>query len=504
MKKKILISGLTIISFIVILYLCIGFREKKDFNELKDKIAMEREEHRNTKSELKPEYLDWFQEGEDDFSEEEILEVIDYEKNYYKDSLIFRNTNTGDNNKSISVEEAIDDVNQLFKYFRYCYGGYGYFGGDTVFNEAKGKIIKDIKDNNSIKTSELKRLLEKNLSFILDGHLKFETDSSHVNYTDERFNYLYVYDEEIYRDNNGYYKVNNKDKYYIKAINEEEAFEKYIYPSIDNDGKIIFKIADLDNYSSDSHKQLHILYKFNDEEYSEDATLICSQPMNQDYSKNFELNTEENIPVIKINMFSISSEADASLEDFASSAIDLKNEKAIIMDLRGNLGGRADSGETWIENYTGTKVTNRGAFQYVNSSIMKKVKEELYSNNTDFPTFAYNKFIGEIGEKIDNDNYIFVLMDKYTCSAAELFIEDLMELDNIILVGTNTYGATLCLDLNHYDLRNSNIDASFGNRLYLSPYSEHFDCNGFMPDILVDSNSSLDKVKKLIKYYKLN
>ncbi|GAA0115607.1 hypothetical protein UT300016_13340 [Clostridium senegalense] len=105
--------------------------------------------------------------------------------------------------------------------------------------------------------------------------------------------------------------------------------------------------------------------------------------------------------------------------------------------------------------------------------------------------------------RIQNDKLLFVLIDKTIFSAGELFIECLMNMDNVILVGTNTCGGNITGNIYYYKLKNSSITVQFGSGLYLQPCSNDFEFNGFHPDILVDSNEALEKVKKLINYYNL-
>ena len=94
-------------------------------------------------------------------------------------------------------------------------------------------------------------------------------------------------------------------------------------------------------------------------------------------------------------------------------------------------------------------------------------------------------------------------MDNATASASETFIESLSNIDNIVLVGTNTKGALLSGDPKYYKLSNSSINVYIGTILYMTPFGIDFEGKGFEPDLLVDSNDALDKTIKLIKYYKL-
>lgn len=46
--------------------------------------------------------------------------------------------------KELSLEEAEEDVNYLFDVFYYDFACYDYFGGHTVFDQAKAEILQEL------------------------------------------------------------------------------------------------------------------------------------------------------------------------------------------------------------------------------------------------------------------------------------------------------------------------------------------------------------------------
>lgn len=77
-------------------------------------------------------------------------------------------------------------------------------------------------------------------------------------------------------------------------------------------------------------------------------------------------------------------------------------------------------------------------------------------------------------------------------------------MDNVILVGSNTGGCFTTGAEIMYSLKNSKIPYMLGKVLHVTPYSDEFEFDGFQPDIVVDTSQALDRVQKLISYYKLN
>src|SRR5574344_2906009 len=74
----------------------------------------------------------------------------------------------------ITQEEAIEDVNTMFKLLKNAYGGYTYFGGDQKFDEAKQQIINDIQSGNeNLTPNDFVLLLVKDMSFVSDSHMMF-------------------------------------------------------------------------------------------------------------------------------------------------------------------------------------------------------------------------------------------------------------------------------------------------------------------------------------------
>jgi len=77
----------------------------------------------------------------------------------------------------LSENKLIEDTDYLLKY---GYAGYQYFGGDKKFNEAKEKIIKNIKNKSlfSLLTTKVYiKTLKNNLDFIQDLHFAIEGES---------------------------------------------------------------------------------------------------------------------------------------------------------------------------------------------------------------------------------------------------------------------------------------------------------------------------------------
>lgn len=61
-------------------------------------------------------------------------------------------------------------MNYLFDAFYYDFAFYDYFGGHTVFNQAKAEILQELQAKDSLTCKDLQEILVKHLTFIKDGH----------------------------------------------------------------------------------------------------------------------------------------------------------------------------------------------------------------------------------------------------------------------------------------------------------------------------------------------
>ncbi|GAA0115605.1 S41 family peptidase [Clostridium senegalense] len=501
MKKKLIktLTPILILSIIFSVYLIKKNSEvnkKENFNKFVEGINLSRDELFKNASSIKDEYINWYLGDEYEFTPEETKEFVEYQKLFYDKSLILNPNIIYNEKKIITYDEAKEDVDSLFKFFRYGYGAYGYFGGDIVFNEAKKNIMDVLNGQQSIKADDFSNLLLNNLNFIKDGHFALASKNPFFN----KLKVYYIYDkDEFFKDGNGYYKLVDKKHHYIKEINKDNNIDKYMKYTINNDGKLVYSIAILQEEVS-STINADVVYLNNKEDFSESIVLNMLPFDFQKENIPFEYSIKDNVPIAKLGAMHAYSEEDNSQFDFPGTGFEMKNYPVSILDLRGNKGGFLTAGITWIQSYSGEYTTNRGAHATISNNMIKEFNKYNGSNYSG----GSNSLKPTSLSRIPNDKLVFVLIDKAIFSAGEHFIECLMNMDNVILVGTNTCGGTLSGGTYYYRLKNSMITTQIGNYLYISPCGDDFEFNGFHPDILVDSNEALEKVEKLIKYYNLN
>lgn len=413
-----------------------------------------------------------------------------------------------------SEKEAVEDVEFLFKLIKYGYAGYEYFGGDEKFNAVKEKMISGIKKKSifsRILISSFKNILTHNLSFIQDGH--FQVAGKNI------FDKYYYFTSPRYdfeRDKKGYYTNFAGKKMYLLEVKGEEP-EKYMKPSLNNVGEIIYRLGLI---SKQRYSNMRIKVKFVRDDiiktesvgfYKEDSTVR---------ERKVPYNTREvsGITVIEHKTANANPVNRRYLEKFMNEAEKYKNKKFLIIDLRGNSGGNAWYAWKWITNYSGTapesgliegRLATRTSYKLTKNMFCKYYeidnpeenpiyKQILKSNQTGWSKVQYSQ-----PKKIKNNNLILVLIDSHVASAGEGFVRYLRQIENVIFIGVNTRGLVNTGNTGFCQLPKSKINVVLSRDLQLEPNLVLREGRGFNPDFWVKSEEALDKAVNFLKRYYL-
>ena len=197
-------------------------------------------------------------------------------------------------------------------------------------------------------------------------------------------------------------------------------------------------------------------------------------------------------------------------ELFPESANLIKKYPIAIIDVRGNSGGKDIMSMEWFKNYTGEVPQVQSEVITLNSKINNYISKKIlksmdYDNQIDELKDEYDRDIERISlnenkwylyeskeKRFENDRLIFVLIDECVASSGENFVRYLKTLDNVIVVGTNTWGAYLSNKFNKTYLPNSKIQFDFGNCITISNDIE--EGIGLTPDIWSDDSDILDNI----------
>ncbi|MDD6771833.1 S41 family peptidase [Inconstantimicrobium porci] len=473
----------------------------KDFNSFISDVNNSKSDVRNTTTNLKPEYQNWLKDDKLPFTEKELDDISVYAnqfQNSFDNNIIKSNSDEYDENKLLTYDKAKKDTDRLFNLFKYGYSAYGYYGGDSKFNDVKEKVLSSLPKDKSFTVDNFRNILVSNLSFINDQHFDILDKNNRPSFKGK---YYYIYDEPIYKDSTGYYEIKHLKRYYIQSMDGNNKTSDFIHKTIGKKGNIIYNIAIMNDFTNDMKLSRKITLKSKNGQETSETIDLSLKFFTANYNTSYEYTEQSGIPIVKLSRFYNVSQSETDLNDFIDSASQIKSSPVAILDLRGNTGGYNDIAQQWIINYFGVlndkqNIYSRGATMELHSSLIKSLNQTSYDE-------LFKEFPGHKSKIVKNKNILFILMDNATASASEKFIESLSNIDNIVLVGTNTKGALLSGDPKYYKLSNSSINVYIGTILYMTPFGIDFEGKGFEPDLLVDSNDALDKTIKLIKYYKL-
>lgn len=444
------------------------------------------------------------------FDNKEIEELLSYERSP----------------ESITKEKALEDVECLFRIFKYVYGGYGYYGGDEKFQNMKSRIIDRI-EGDEILVSLFNEIIQQELSDITDGHLniagKFVNENSIQQYYCNQ-------NIEVRKNELGFYIMIEGKKSYITKIEGREEIDKYLKLSVNKEGEIVyyFGILQREEEAVDSILAEH---KISSDILRLEVPLAKVNSKSYVNRRSFQYTKYKDVPVLKLRKLT-DRKKENNLKDFVESGLSVKNEKVFFIDLRGNGGGSDAWCDLWFQNYTGNSPEAGRICMKRYSKVYLKASENIEENIMDEFIEKYDmpkidKMIREYyakraealkdgrydtwsideekSEWVENDNLIFVLIDKGVGSSAEDFIMYLKTLENVVLVGSNTRGLQRVEDQQRLYLPNSKSLVYLGAGLVLfkdgEEYSERI---GAKPDLWLDNKDMMDRLVELCKRNNIN
>ena len=137
-----------------------------------------------------------------------------------------------DPDKSLTQQQAIEDVSFLFDAFHDCYGPYEYFGGAKVFDTAEEKIKQELQTKETLTAADLEKILLENLKFIEDGH--FKINMKNLNPTKIPFFFREV---AFIKTENGYQTTDGKK---VQSVEGYDNLDELMKRSVSPKGSIVY------------------------------------------------------------------------------------------------------------------------------------------------------------------------------------------------------------------------------------------------------------------------
>jgi hypothetical protein len=413
---------------------------------------------------------------------------------------------------SISDVDATREIDFLFRLIKYGYGGYQFFGGDAKFQEAKNKIDREIlswEDEGKIPLDKYLSVITNHLSFIQDGHFRI----GGINLC-KKYRYYSAGEYIFNKDKKGIYTLVDKKKRYLTAVDGQDP-ASYIKLALNKEGKIFYQLGTVSNCQN-SQTTLDLLFDGNIHR----AAVLERQKSYFIGGQTYYHYKLSGIPVIENRSLGPSTQNTEILQQFVSEAGALKKYKVIILDIRSHLGGDSEFAAAWCNNLTGCSfLEERADGQLVTHTAQKLLLNNIVAQYDPSTADKWKSILKDLktkedpafpgwssldigkGQKIHQRNFLVVLMDSYTASAGESFIEYLRQMDNTIFIGTNTGGLLIAGNVGVCQLPYSRLPVAFGTKLALKPDFINRDGLGYLPDIWVDSKDALDYAVRFAKRY---
>lgn len=395
------------------------------------------------------------------FSEEEIQELVKSKKCP----------------KTVTPQQAAEDVTLAFDLLSYAYGGYYYFGGDEVFLPIRDSILAELASIEKINTNDLWKLLWESLSpIIVDYHFHITTKQTRS----------YLYEREYLQ-----------STYFVRDLYFDDptgADSRYVKRTIGPDGALTYCLAAVCQSPTSLPTTMTI------EGVTHTLNWDLAQPTSLSDSKQAKVFSETivadgQLPVLQHYSFDGS---DKKMNEFVATGTSYKEIPLFVLDLRGNPGGFDGHARSWLKNFCGKDATGK-------ELRATKVSTHYTVDNGGFVNSLGGVWRSNRSDGIlwENDNLVFVLIDGNTASSGESFTNMLTLGKRVVLVGTNTMGCLNFGNANELYLPNSGIELRFGANCSFYQSLEKTDGIGYSPDLWVEPGDSLDAVVRLCNYYGL-
>jgi len=393
---------------------------------------------------------------------------------------------------SVSVEQAIEDVNIFFAALYSAYGGYVYFGGDDVFLPIRNNAIAQIQElGDTVRPSEIEQILINGLSpVVVDRHFNIGEHIFSGTALHHHMSHL-QYD----RSQNGF--RNRENGLYLQSIqgHEDEDLENIMRLHVDTRGNLTYSpVIVSDNRLAD----MSTIFTYENGEYFQRHwSSITNRWRATEYPT---LEWIDGIPVVTVMAMGFDGHENAHnfkhYELFMEAAKKLQDEPVIIVDLRSNGGGNTLMAVRWLYELVGEIVptnylqlltahfdldfhrNNQGGRFTVSLDSLEFFSQYTITDDGHMISFAHTDRI------VESDQLFVLLTDRWTGSATENFVDLAFNMTNTLVIGSPTAGV-LAFDRTYamLHLPNSGVNFGFGRGMSFWPKGHFAENLGIEPDI---------------------
>jgi hypothetical protein len=451
-------------------------------------------------------------------SEEEIREYIESliagsgVKDFPEDYVQAPSQEPYDRGKVLTEEELLEDIEYFFNLMKYGYAGYVLYE-EKQWENSKAKItseaLKALRTEPSFTAGRLEYIFQQNLTFINDGHFSFGNKRLNT-----QFMAYMNKDLNVYKDNEDFVFYEDDKKYRITAINEAEPKE-FLQLALDDDGRLIYRLHVLKEAGEDL--SVRMSYLSEDALHEELERELRLKPLEFVAYERIAYKQEElkGIPVITSRRFW--EQEPGELDAFVESAKSLRNRDIAILDIRGNGGGDSYFPGRWVMKLMEMnpdkipfEISNwPGILLYRRTNVAEQIlrmfgmypEDPKHGRVSKANSNGWSEPFMTFAEKQFSSTVLLVLTDIGVASAAEAFYSMLSTIDNVIFLGSITYGCLSTGDFGSLTLPSSKITFTVPTLLIFQPTLQNIEGKGFMPDIWVEPGQELERALMFIQNY---
>jgi len=412
----------------------------------------------------------------------------------------------------LTAQNIMHDVQLFFDILREVYAAYTYFGGDEVFLPIFDEILGQFAYSTQVSWApqHIASIVHDGLrNYIHDHHLSFGGRGFYTRFTS---NYgVFASFEFFDRTENGF--RNRSNGLYVKEVIEHDINEVFRL-TITQYGEFMYTPVVEGRYNQD--EMLTIIYETGE---SVTIKLYPTSDMKRQIYQEPSLEFIDGFPVITISRMYLThhspgfpgyNEDAEHSRTFLSFVDKVRDEPAIIIDLRGNPGGSSLLPTRWLYYLTGEIISNNSIMltplEVHNNIIYAREhspdiiiyppsSDEIHAQQVIIPfgdnhVIRYNIEPDRHDTVISNEQIIIFLSSRHSGSASEVFINMGFNLENTLVIGQNTQGTLvtgLCFP-NRF-LPYTGIGFDIGSTLFVHADTLNFrEGVGIAPDLWIPHN----------------
>ena len=397
--------------------------------------------------------------------------------------------------QSVSRDDALADVDLLFRALHNAYAAYYYFGEDK-FDAAEAEVKAWVQKQKTVNVEKLGQTINTALQFVQDAHFAIRPGEENVKHQKAWYSYIGT-EQSFSKDDSGYYRMIDGEKWYVDSLSNKSS---EMSPVLRANGSLGYAPTLLCHGKAGSSDTItlrngdgvtrtdKIVWKANESLLDDtwDRSSACYRYLE-----------ENGILYLSIRLFDNRRFADTVLPEYAASGSKAKNCKLVIYDLRSNGGGDDRYARTWTQNFTGAKS--------VEPKVAAGNRGSKLGNAAGFNWMSVGIFDGGVsrGNWLPNDIPVIVLMDSRCGSSGESALTFAKTMDNVIVIGSNSAGYQLCGNVYDYSLPCTGITACFGVSLSFYGSMDNVDYKGYEPDLWCNPKTALQSVLNIVERYDL-